>query len=120
MPLIKFAYNDSYQTTIKMTPYKAFYDKKCISPLHYNEIGKRDILTQTLGFDMTQRMIEDVRQIWERMKQAQDHQKSYVAKIRKDLKFVVCDKVFVKVAPYKHVMRFDRKGKLTTRFIGPF
>lgn len=30
------------------------------------------------------------------------------------------DKVFIKITPYKHVMRFDRNGKLGPRFIRPF
>lgn len=30
------------------------------------------------------------------------------------------DKVFARVAPYKYVIRFDKKVKLTSRFIGPF
>lgn len=28
--------------------------------------------------------------------------------------------MFVKVAPYRRVMRFGRQGKLAPRFIGPF
>lgn len=65
-------------------------------------------------------MIKDVRQIWERMKQAQDHHKSYIDKKRWDLEFEVGDKVFFRVAPYKYVMRFDKKGKVVPRFVGPF
>lgn len=30
------------------------------------------------------------------------------------------DKVFVKMAPYKHIKRFDKKDKLALRFIRPF
>ena len=30
------------------------------------------------------------------------------------------DKVFLKVAPMKGIMRFGKKGKLSPRFIGPF
>lgn len=39
---------------------------------------------------------------------------------RKDVEFEVGDKVFLRVAPYKRVMRFDSKGKLAPRYIGPF
>ena len=38
---------------------------------------------------------------------------------RRDLEFEVSDKVFLKVAPMKGVLRFGRKGKLSPRFIGP-
>lgn len=39
---------------------------------------------------------------------------------RKDLEFRIGDKVFLKVAPMKGVLRFGKKGKLRPRFIGPF
>ena len=54
------------------------------------------------------------------MKAAQDRQKSYADKRRKDLEFDVGDMVFVKISPLKNVIRFGKKGKLTPRFVGPF
>ena len=39
---------------------------------------------------------------------------------QKDLEFDVGDKVFMKVAPMKGVLRFEKKGKLIPRFVGPF
>ena len=120
LPLVEFAYNNSYQATIKMAPYEALYGRKCRSPLHWDELGEKQSLESAIGPEMTQKMIEDVRLIRERMKQAQDRQKSYADLRRKELEFQVSDKVFVKVAPYKHVMRFGKKGKLAPRYIGPF
>ena len=29
LPLIEFAYNNSYHSSIKMTPYEALYERKC-------------------------------------------------------------------------------------------
>ncbi|TYK18878.1 pol protein [Cucumis melo var. makuwa] len=46
--------------------------------------------------------------------------KSYADVRRKDLEFNVGDKVFLKVAPMKGVLRFEKKGKLSPRFVGPF
>ena len=54
------------------------------------------------------------------MKTAQSRQKSYADKRRKPLEFFVSDKVFLKVAPMKGVMRFGKRGKLSPRFVGPF
>ncbi|KAL0556795.1 hypothetical protein IC582_005312 [Cucumis melo] len=50
----------------------------------------------------------------------QSRQKSYADVRRKDLEFDVGDKVFLKVAPMKGVLRFERRGKLSPRFVGPF
>ncbi|GKE22461.1 hypothetical protein Tco_1433973, partial [Tanacetum coccineum] len=38
----------------------------------------------------------------------------------KPLEFDVGDRVLLKVSPWKDVVRFDRKGKLALRFVGPF
>ena len=54
------------------------------------------------------------------MKAAQDRQKSYADKRRRDLKFSIDDLVFVKISPLKSVIRFGRRGKLALRFVGPF
>ncbi|KAL0536189.1 hypothetical protein IC582_025128 [Cucumis melo] len=45
---------------------------------------------------------------------------SYADVRRRDLEFDVGDKVFLKVAPMKGVLRFERRGKLSPRFVGPF
>ena len=54
------------------------------------------------------------------MKAAQDRQKSYPDKRRKDLEFEVEDRVFLKLSPWKGVVRFGKRGKLSPRYIGPF
>ncbi|XP_031258854.1 uncharacterized protein LOC116116962 [Pistacia vera] len=103
-----------------MAPHEALYGRKYRSPLHWEEIREKNALAQALGPEMTQKMIEDVKLIRERMKQAQDRQKSYADPKRKDIEFQVGDKVFVKISPYKGMMRFGRKGKLAPRYIGPY
>jgi hypothetical protein len=39
---------------------------------------------------------------------------------RRNLEFTEGDKVFLRVAPMKGVIRFGKKGKLNPRYIGPF
>ncbi|XP_059289009.1 uncharacterized protein LOC132042503 [Lycium ferocissimum] len=39
---------------------------------------------------------------------------------RRDLEFVVGDKVFLKVSPMKGVICFGKKGKLIPHYIGPY
>nr|GEV92628.1 hypothetical protein [Tanacetum cinerariifolium] len=51
---------------------------------------------------------------------ARDRQKSYADMRRKPLEFEVGDKAILKVSPWKGVIRFDKRGKLNSRYIGPF
>ena len=51
---------------------------------------------------------------------AQDRQKSYADTRRRVLEFEVGDMVFLKVAPWKGLIRFQKRGKLNPRYIGPF
>ncbi|KAD5507502.1 hypothetical protein E3N88_15205 [Mikania micrantha] len=46
--------------------------------------------------------------------------KSYADKRRRPIEFEVGDQVLLKVSPWKGVIRFRKRGKLSPRFIGPF
>ena len=61
-----------------------------------------------------------MQKIKQRILTAQSRQKSYADVHRRDLKFEVADHVFLKVALKRRVLRFEKKGKLSPRFIGPF
>ena len=39
---------------------------------------------------------------------------------RKDIRYEIDEKVFLKVSPWNKVMKFGKKGKLSPRFIGPY
>ncbi|GKC36251.1 hypothetical protein Tco_1048635 [Tanacetum coccineum] len=54
------------------------------------------------------------------MQAARDRQKSYADLKRKPMKFQVRNKVMLKVSPWKGVVRFGKRGKLNTRYVGPF
>ncbi|KAJ8750473.1 hypothetical protein K2173_015616 [Erythroxylum novogranatense] len=43
LPLIEFAYNNSYHSTIRMAPFEALYGRKCRSPLCWTEVGERQL-----------------------------------------------------------------------------
>ena len=73
-----------------------------------------------MGPEMVQLTTDKVRVIKKRMKEAQDSQKSYADRRRRPLEFQVEDKVFLKVAPWKGIIRFGVKRKLAPRYIGPF
>ncbi|GKC07944.1 hypothetical protein Tco_0999554 [Tanacetum coccineum] len=59
-------------------------------------------------------------QIKERLKAARDRQKSYADNQQKSLEFSVGDKVLLKVSPWKGVVRFGKRTKLSLRYVGPF
>jgi hypothetical protein len=41
LPLAKFLYNNSYQESIKMAPFKTLYGRKCRTPLNWVEARER-------------------------------------------------------------------------------
>jgi hypothetical protein len=63
---------------------------------------------------------EKVEVIKEKLKTAQSRQKSYADNRRKDLEFQVGDWVFLKLSPWKGIVRFGKRGKLSPRYIGPY
>ena len=69
---------------------------------------------------MVQITTEKVKIIKDRMKAAQDRQKRYADVRRRPLEFNVGDRVYLKVAPWKHMLRFGMKGKLAPRYIGTY
>ncbi|KAK6120947.1 hypothetical protein DH2020_045316 [Rehmannia glutinosa] len=99
-----------------MAPYEALYGRKCRSPLYWSEVGEKKML----GPELVRQTVEKIAKIQDRIRMAQDRQKSYADRRRKDLQFEVGDNVFLKVAPVRGVIRFGDKGKLKPRYIGPF
>ncbi|GJU69732.1 hypothetical protein Tco_1255991 [Tanacetum coccineum] len=69
---------------------------------------------------MVQETTDKVVLFKERLKAARDRQKSYADNRRKPLEFEVGDQVLLKVLPWKGAIRFGRKGKLASRYVGPF
>ena len=61
-----------------------------------------------------------VKQIHEHLQAAQSRQKSYADCGRCELVFEVGDFVYLKVTPFKGTQRFQVKGKLAPRYVGPF
>ena len=116
LPLIEFAYNNSYHSSIQMAPYEALYGRRCRSPVGWFEVGEAALI----GPDSIHDAIEKVQLIRYRLKTAQSRQKSYADVRRKDLEFLIDDWIYLKVSPMKGVMRFGKKGKLSPRYVGPY
>jgi hypothetical protein len=41
LPYAKFSYNNSYQASLKMSPFEALYGRKCRTPLYWDQTGER-------------------------------------------------------------------------------
>jgi hypothetical protein len=114
-PLVKFAYN-SYQSTIKMAPFDFLYGRLCQRPLSWDRLEDRVLV----GPEAIQEMEYQMKTIIQRIKEAQDRQKSYADVHRVDRSYEVGDRVFLRVKPHKTSIKFGKDVKLSLRFVGPF
>ena len=64
--MVKFPYNNSYQSSIQMAPFKAPYGQKCRSPMCWDDIGERKLL----GLELITQTVDKVAQI---KKNLQEH-----------------------------------------------
>ena len=113
---MEFAYNNSYHSSIGMTPFEALYGRACRTPLCWSEVGERPLV----GPDIVHETTPNVQVIKANLKAAQDRQKSLVDRHAIDRVYKVGDWVFLKLSPWKGVVRFGKKGKLSSRYIGPY
>ena len=99
-----------------MAAYEALYGRKCRMSLCWTELSEKKVI----GPDLIQEIEEKVKMIRERLKVATDRHKSYADMKRKDIRYEIGEKVFLKVLPWKKVMRFGKNGKLSHMFIRPY
>ncbi|KAA0056178.1 DNA/RNA polymerases superfamily protein [Cucumis melo var. makuwa] len=105
LTLMEFAYNNNYQSSIGMAPYKALYGRPCRTPVCWNEVGEQKLV----GPELVQITTNNIKLIRENLRIAQDRQKSYADKRRRNLEFQVGDQVFLKLSPWRGVIHFGRK-----------
>jgi hypothetical protein len=116
LPYAEFSYNNSYQASIKMSPFEALYGRKCQTPLMWSNVGEKALE----GLAFVKEAEEKVALIRRRLLEAQSRQKSYADNRRRELRFEEGDFVYLKVSPMRGVRRFQVKGKLAPRFVGPY
>ena len=114
--MVEFAYNNSYQTSIQMAPYEALYGRVCRSQIYWTEVGENSIIGPGLIRDIS----EKVSLIHQHLLMAQSLQKSYTNKRCRPLEFEFGYHIFLKVMPKREMVRFSKRGKLSSRFIRPF
>lgn len=77
-----------------MAPYEALYNRKCRTPLYWEEVEDKKLY----DVELIQVTIEKVKIIKDQIKAVQDRQNKFIDTRRRPLKFITKDKVFLKVA----------------------
>jgi hypothetical protein len=116
LPYAEFSYNNNYQASLKMSPFKTLYGRNCRITLHWDQPGER----QVFGPDILLEAKENIRMVRDNLKIAQSRQRSYADTRRRELSFEVGDYVCLKVSPIRGIKRFGFKGKLAPRYIKPY
>ncbi|WVZ57864.1 hypothetical protein U9M48_008199 [Paspalum notatum var. saurae] len=105
LPYAEFSYNNSYQASPKKSPFEAPYGEE---------------RSEVFGPDLIRDAEQQIKMVRENLRVAQSRQKSYADVRCRDLTFRVDDFVYLKVSPMRGIRRFNMKGKLAPRYIGPF
>jgi hypothetical protein len=83
-PLAEFSYNNSYQESIMISPFKALYGRPCHTPLSWSKSGERVIFDPDIVTETEEKVS---------ILATQSRQKSYADKRRRSLEFKVGDHV---------------------------
>jgi hypothetical protein len=116
LPLAEFSYNNSYHSSIGMPPFEMLYGRKCRTPLCWEAESRAKVAST----DIVRESLENVQVVKEKLKAAQDRQRAYANQKKRHVAFKEGDHVMLRVSPWKGLIRFGKKGKLSPRFIGPF
>nr|GEX61695.1 putative reverse transcriptase domain-containing protein [Tanacetum cinerariifolium] len=93
----------------------ATYVSKCLT------CAKSEVVdSQLTGPELIRETTKKIVQIKNHLLTTRSRQKSYVNVRRKPMEFSVGDMVMLMVSPWKGVIRFGKRGKLSPRYVGPF
>ncbi|CAN6697434.1 unnamed protein product [Malus baccata var. baccata] len=109
LDLMEFAYNNNFHSSIGMSPFEALYGKSCRTPLCWSEVGERVLV----GPEIVEEPTQNIQVIKSNLKAAQYRQKSLADRH-------ATDRMYNVAIPWKGVVRFGKKGKLSPRYIGPY
>ncbi|GJS65897.1 putative reverse transcriptase domain-containing protein [Tanacetum coccineum] len=90
LPLVEFSYNTSYHISIKVALFEALYRQKCRSPVCWSEVGDSQLTGPELIREMTEKIVQ------------------------------IKNRLLTVVSPWKGVIHFGKRGKLSPHYIGPF
>ncbi|WMV08140.1 hypothetical protein MTR67_001525 [Solanum verrucosum] len=87
LPLIEFAYNKIYHSSIEIATFEALYMRRCRSPIRWFKVWD----VEFIGPYLVYKSMEKLRNIQEKLKTTQSHHKSYTDVRIRDLELKVND-----------------------------
>jgi len=88
LPLMEFTYNNNYQAIIEMVSYKGLYNRKCRTPVCWDDVSDRSLIM----LELVLVIIEKIKIIKDIMKATQDRKKKrYTDNRRRPLGFNIGD-----------------------------
>ncbi|KAA3474072.1 reverse transcriptase [Gossypium australe] len=106
LPWVEFAYNNSYHTSLGMSPFETLYGRKCRSLICWMELSEKKLV----GLELVLKTEEKVMVINNHLKIAQNHRKAYGEKKKKKERCLTLE----------NIIHFGLRRKLSPRFIGPY
>ncbi|WVZ84395.1 hypothetical protein U9M48_031432 [Paspalum notatum var. saurae] len=67
LPYAEFSYNNSYQASLKKSPFEALYGRRCMTPLFWNQTGEK----QVFGPDLIRDAEQQIKMVRENLRVAQ-------------------------------------------------
>ena len=95
LPLVDFPYNNSYQESLRMSPFEALYGRSCNTPINWSD----PISKVLIGLDMLADMEQEMQVIKKNLKAIEDRQKSYAYRNKLFKEFQVGDQVYLRIKP---------------------
>ncbi|CAN6723316.1 unnamed protein product [Malus baccata var. baccata] len=106
----------TFHSSIGMSTFEALYGRACRTPLCWSEVGERVVE----GLEIVDENTQNVQVIKSNLKATQDRQKILADRHATDRVYDAGNLVFLKLSPWRGVVRFGKKGKLSPRYIGPY
>ena len=113
---VEFAMNNSYHETIKMTPFYAIYGEHPFTPLTLTTREFSDRVPSAQKF--LQRYAERTQHAKDCIQKAQDRQRTYANKNRREVSYKEGDKVLLSTKNLK--FKATGKPKFAPKWVGPF
>ena len=113
VPAAQFAYNNSYQESVRTTPFRLLYGENPVEPF-----ALLSGTTFTRAHHFARKLQEDIARAKRNLIEAQDRQRTYANQHRRHVEYAVGDEVLLSTKNIR--WRHPGTKKLLPRFIGPF